>query len=115
MTKVLNLFAALAVASFLGGTAAAFDNPPSEFDHPANNMRVWHYSPAKANDLCGRLLRHGNNPYRLAASDGSAVEACAIGGPAQCILIMPQRSSITAAKYDRLYRHEVGHCNGWRH
>lgn len=116
MTRISKLLAAVTMANFLAGSAAmAFENPPPEYDRPANNMNVWHRSPVKVNDLCRRLVTHPDNPYRLAANGGGVFEACAIGGPAQCILVMPQRASITRASYDRLYRHERAHCNGWNH
>ncbi len=117
MTRISKLLVAVTVAnSLVAGTASAgymAHLPPSQYDHPADNMRVWQYSPDKVNDLCKRLVTHADNPYR--SSGGETLYACAIGGPAQCILIMPQRSSITAVSYDRLYRHERGHCNGWHH
>lgn len=117
MNRIARLLAAVTVANFLtAGTALAVytpDLPPLRFDRPAENMRVWHYAPAKVNDLCGRLATHANNPQRVAG--GGTFYGCAIGGPTQCILIVPQRSSITSVSYDRLYRHERGHCNGWSH
>jgi hypothetical protein len=117
MTKIIKLLAAACVANFLIGSAAMAvympHLPPAEFDRPANNMRVWHYSPAKVDDLCRRLVSHQNNPYRFGVA-GGVFHACAVGGTEQCILIMPARPSVTKASYDRLYRHERAHCNGWR-
>jgi hypothetical protein len=115
MGRISKLIVAVAMLNFMVSGAAALDTPPAEFDRPANNMRIWHYSAAKVSDLCQRLVTHRDNPYRLASTGGRAIGGCAVGGTAQCILILPVRSSVSAESYDRLYRHERAHCNGWRH
>jgi hypothetical protein len=87
--------------------------PPAQYDHPAANMRIWNYSPSKVNSLCRRLVSHPSNPHR--ASGNGTFYSCAIGGPKQCIVIIPRRSSVTNVSYDALFRHERAHCNGWSH
>lgn len=114
MTRVVSFLVSSVSAIFLGiSTAAAQQTPPSAFDHGAANMRIWHFSPAKVDNLCRRLITHPNNPRR--SGGAGTFQACAIGGPAQCILVMPLRSTVTSASYNRLLQHERGHCNGWVH
>ena len=83
--------------------------PPSAYDRPAANMKIWHYSAAQVNNLCRRIMDKAGSH----AGDGN-VYGCAVGGPAQCILIMPHEG-VTTVNYQALYRHERAHCNGWRH
>jgi hypothetical protein len=83
--------------------------PPSAYDRPAANMRIWHYSEAQVDSLCRRIMNKAGTE-----SSGGKVYGCAVGGPAQCILIMPPEG-VTTVSYHALYRHERAHCNGWRH
>jgi hypothetical protein len=116
MIKTLNFLVSSLSATLLAVSVQAAEPvqaPPAAFIHEAANMRIWHYAPAKVDDLCRRLVTHSRNPYR--SSGSGTFHACAIGGQAQCILIMPTRSAVTSASYDRLLRHERAHCNGWSH
>jgi hypothetical protein len=83
--------------------------PPAAYDRPAANMRVWHYSAAQVNNLCRRIMNKAGSE-----ASGGTVYGCAVGGPSQCILIMPHKT-VTTVNYQALYRHERAHCNGWHH
>lgn len=116
MTKTLKFLASTVSATFLVVSVAAaqmVQAPPAVFNHEAANMRIWHYAPAKVDDLCRRLVTHSRNPHRSGGS--GTFYSCAIGGPSQCILVMPKRAAVTSVSYDRLFRHERAHCNGWFH
>ena len=116
MNKTVKFLASSVSATLLAVSVAVAQSvqaPPSAFDREAANMRIWHYAPAKVDDLCRRLVTHPRNPYR--SGGNGTFNACAIGGPSQCILIMPKRSMVTTVSYDQLLRHERAHCNGWSH
>ena len=117
MNRIVKVLAVVTAANFLVASSvmahSTTELPPAGYDHPAAQMRVWSYSVAKVDDLCGRLVTHKQNPYRVART--GTMFGCAIGGVKQCILIMPKKSGMSTVSYDRLYRHERAHCNGWHH
>lgn len=125
----MNRFVAMFAMAFIitPTPAGAIDLPPSQYDHeyggeltiiealPGHNYMGETFAWA----ICDRLSRQygwGAWPTKIQ----SDVIGCAIGGdfpgtkdPTKCtIVITPQwHQSLTVM----LYRHEVGHCNGWRH
>jgi hypothetical protein len=90
--------------------------PPPEFDHPYH----------------GKLYISGENePTRMAAFCGfpdkefypsgqvriRMVYGCAQPRGNECMIIMPKRKWLEyhGVDYDETLRHEIAHCNGWRH
>lgn len=39
--------------------------------------------------------------------------ACAYWDKGWCKVVLPKKESVSKAQYARLWRHEIGHCNGW--
>ena len=73
--------------------------PPRRYDYEPTNMVVEEMTPAKAQRWCGHSKR----------------VACAMPLEKGCLGVMPARRFLTGDAYERLIRHERGHCNGWRH
>lgn len=125
----MNRFVAMFAVAFIctPTPAGAIDLPPSQYDYaypgeltvveamPGHNL----YGETYAFAICDNMSKQygwGAWPTKIR----SDVIGCAIGGnfpgtkdPAKCtIVITPQWNRYLTAK---LIRHELGHCNGWRH
>lgn len=79
--------------------------PPAAFDHPCECVVVEQL--ASAQDVERRC-------------DGDTL-ACEITSPLfpadKCFIVLPWvgRGGVAKRTQDLLRRHEIGHCNGWRH
>jgi hypothetical protein len=65
--------------------------PPIQYDHAYSGKLTVIISHAQKDRYCGRF----------------PVLACAYPNGRQCTVILPPAYS------QRLWRHEIGHCNGW--
>ena len=81
--------------------------PSAEFDHPAENMIVRHHSPTQVERRC-----RVHWPQHRGQIVGCAL---LVRNERICIVYLPHEASVGPAAYERIYRHERGHCNGWRH
>lgn len=70
--------------------------PPVEYDRPYTG------------DLL--VIHLGLSDLRVACANRRAL-ACAVPRGDQCSVILP--AWIEGPAYDRVRRHEIGHCNGW--
>lgn len=79
--------------------------PPAEFDHPCDCVVIEQLASAQdVERRCGRDTM-----------------ACEIVSPLfptdKCFIVLPWvgRGGVANRTQDLLRRHEIGHCNGWRH
>lgn len=84
------------------------DLPPIQFDHPYTGTLIVERVPAHETDKrCGSVMgiRYFVNACSFASPDGR-----------RCRIIFPaEPNPYTPQFIDALWRHEIGHCNGWRH
>ena len=81
--------------------------PPAQYDHePRIPVRVIY-----VDDIQTLCTRTSASPV----PEGKNIWACAgiAKGGKVCVIFMPKGTS--PKRYAFLYRHERGHCNGWRH
>lgn len=88
-----------------GGVPARYEMVPARHDHSASRMIVKHMSLVEVARRCSRHL-----PAVRAQTFG-----CALGDERLCLVYLPHKTSVGSQTYERLYRHERAHCNGWRH
>lgn len=76
--------------------------PPPEYDRPyTGRLEIEYVEPGEAAKLCD--LGHRNR-------------ACADVGNGWCRIIFPKDTGVYSRKtLELLMRHEIAHCNGWRH
>lgn len=76
--------------------------PPAEYDRPYNgSLEIQYADPRDVSGLCGM---------------GRLVRACAITSKDHCRVIFPRDVGIYSKKtLTLMMRHEIAHCNGWRH
>ena len=84
---------------------ARIEPVPERDDHFAGRMIVKHMSVTEVAHQCARHL-----PDVRATALG-----CALGDARLCLVYLPHKASVGPHAYERLYRHEHAHCNGWRH
>ncbi len=73
--------------------------PPARYDHPPK-IPVVVVEVADPNRVC-----RGLSGYR----GGSYILACALLLKTRCVIIWPEGQKQSGL----LWRHEIGHCNGW--
>jgi hypothetical protein len=77
--------------------------PPAEYDHPfKGTTNVLRVGP----EIMGRMCPKSRFPVTL---------SCVYGSKDECAIIMLHDNLIREMgwTYEVVYRHEVGHCNGW--
>lgn len=76
--------------------------PPTEYDRPyVGTLDIVYAEPKEIGTLCGLP---------------GIVKACAMTSPGHCRIIFPMDTGVYPRKtLDLLMRHEIAHCNGWRH
>lgn len=104
------MWAALALELLLF-TPVAYEKPviPAEYDRPyVGELIVEYVEPDQTAVKCGQnSIQIGLKGY---------YQACAYATPTSCRVILPKDTGTYPRAYlDYLYRHEVAHCNGWRH
>ena len=105
LSGVLALALATVLAACGGGVPARYEMVPARYDHSAGRMIVKHMSLVEVARRCSRYL-----PAVRAQTFG-----CAMGDDRLCLVYLPHKTSVGPKAYERLYRHERAHCNGWRH
>lgn len=82
------------------------DLPPAEFDHAyAGSLTVIERAIGDVHAACfGKL-------------GAPRIFACAFPLAERCVIMLPKVEEfvVSQQQQDRLRRHEIGHCNGWRH
>src|SRR5262245_30768698 len=109
---------ALALLAAAPARAAGVDldwRPPDEFDGPYYGRLTVHFAPLETvNARCAAL--HGGPQKRNVPLWG-----CAQKRVGSCTIILPKLGTGEGARYvtERIQaavrRHEMGHCNGWKH
>lgn len=76
--------------------------PPAEYDRPyEGTLEIVYADPKEIASLCGLT---------------GIVKACAMTSPGHCRIIFPIDTGLYPYKaLGYLMRHEIAHCNGWRH
>lgn len=72
--------------------------PPAEYDRPyTGSLEIQYADPKEVYTKC-------------------KARACAVIGKDRCRIIFPADTGLLPRKtLDMLMRHEIAHCNGWRH
>lgn len=83
------------------------DLPPAIYDRPyGGTLVVEMVEPHETNAKCGRAVL------------GYITQACAFVSAEGkvCRIVFPTDNGVYPKQFiERLWRHEIGHCNGWRH
>lgn len=80
--------------------------PPKEYDHPyKGGIIVTHLNDDNIDEICGKWA------VACTYADPSLKDVCYIY--MRKILIMPHSGN--RVPYNKLFRHERAHCNGWIH
>lgn len=76
--------------------------PPPQFDRAYTGpLEIEYVEPADVSKICDMGIR---------------VRACAIVSISGCRIIFPRDTGVYPRKtLELLMRHEIAHCNGWRH
>lgn len=83
--------------------------PPPQFERPPEVQVMIRHLPAAHIDRVCRLYPE------LADNHDGTFGACAHPGVTVCTVTLPYPGSVSAERYSALARHELAHCNGWRH
>jgi hypothetical protein len=83
--------------------------PPPEFEHPPEVRVIVRHLPAAHIDRVCRLYPE------LAGNHDGEFGACANPGKDVCTITLRYPGSVSPERYAALARHELAHCNGWRH
>jgi hypothetical protein len=70
--------------------------PPPDYVYANRHMEIRHYSKEQLMAFCGG-------------------GACAILGKKHCIIMLPNPNEVSGWIYAYYKRHEMAHCNGWKH
>lgn len=83
------------------------DLPPTQYDHAyGGTLVVEMVAPQETNKKCGHVRQGFFTQACAQVSDDGKV----------CRVILPHDTGIYPKQFmERLWRHEIGHCNGWRH
>lgn len=76
--------------------------PPSDFDYFNPDVKIIAVPKSQVPRVC--------SAYRKGSNSIVPPLACAIMG-SPCIIVLPKGDPLSVA----ILRHEMGHCNGWRH
>lgn len=84
------------------------DLPPALFDRPYSGTLIIERVPAhETQKICGHsgVFRFYTNACAFVSKDGQ-----------HCRVILPENEEVYSRVFiERLKRHELGHCNGWKH
>lgn len=84
-----------------------WETPPAIYDHaPDGPYYIEHRTLVDVNQMCKAL-----------GVEGLFVWGCAIPAKTGCYVIIPLlgKGGVGTWQYLRIRRHELAHCNGWRH
>ena len=99
---LISVISGLALSAAIAACSAF---APEKYDHASANMIVRHTSVAGVARRCGRHM----------PAHRAQILGCALGNEKLCLVFLPHKASVGAVAYERLYRHERAHCNGWKH
>lgn len=107
MKHLLIVLAALSANPAQAANDDAVWNPPPRFDHePTIPVKIDEMDPFSLQGICGRIM--GFTP-------GQYFRACTIPNlDGTCYIFMIDRPAYGTTP-QAVYRHERGHCNGWKH
>lgn len=83
--------------------------PPPAFERPPEVQVIIRHLPVAHVDHVCRIYPE------LAEIRGGAFGACAVPGETVCAITLPHPGTVSPERYAALARHELAHCNGWRH
>jgi hypothetical protein len=83
--------------------------PPPQFERPPEVRVIIRHLPAAHIDRVCRLYPE------LANNHSGEFGACANPGASVCTITLPYPGTVSPERYAALARHELAHCNGWRH
>lgn len=90
---------AAALLFWSGGALAQVQVPPPQYDRPyAGRLTVVSMPTDQMQRICPR---------------GKICWAASYSRPGHCIIFLP--NNLSADLVAQYRRHEIGHCNGWRH
>ena len=95
----------LCLTPFGAAIAANVELPPERFDYPTVNVTVIHLSPRGVHKKCVEL---GAPAY---VPGYGRIEGCSI--MLDRLVVVPTPESVGWEKYACIWRHEIGHINGW--
>lgn len=112
--RKLILALALLPSAALAGKRDPEWNPPAAYDHQfVGELRIHAVPVEEVAKTCQALYRHFGYRWSWAAS--SSWHGCSSGKQfSSCDVVVPL-GPIMRATPAAILRHEVGHCNGWRH
>lgn len=89
--------------------------PPWQYDYPyRGTVSVSYMSPELVHHVCNL----GFSKYKGAGvPKGFVIVACSGKDDALelCEIVMPHKHYYDEGTWNNIWRHEVGHCNGWDH
>lgn len=88
----------------LTSAANAIELPPAHFERPAAGVRITELPRSQVHKACKAY-------FGWLAEGMGRIEGCA--DPVARIIIMPVQGSVSPLKWGCIYRHELGHINGW--
>jgi hypothetical protein len=94
----------LALALLTSAASAEVLLPPTRYDQPAQAITIQELPRKQVHKACKAY-------FGWLAQGMRNIEACA--DPVARIIILPARGSVSERKWECLYRHEIGHINGW--
>lgn len=101
------------IALLLTTTSALAEMPPPQYDYPYVGKKELHLVPyGMAGPACRRL-----NPYDQTVPDrknGRYVLGCQFWRVDVCVIVYSHKKSEPEMRSNVL-RHEMAHCNGWKH
>ncbi len=79
--------------------------PPTRYDHAAANVTIQELPYRHVHKACKAYFGW------MAGKAHGRIEGCA--DTEARLIIMPARGSVSERKWECIYRHEIGHINGW--
>lgn len=111
LTYVVMIVISLCVVS-TGVLGKEYKVPPIpwQYDYPyRGNLTIHYVAPQDTHEVCGAK----DNP---SIGKGLYVQACAFVWDDKCKIVLPYNvGAYSKNHYQYILRHEIAHCNGWRH
>ena len=83
--------------------------PPSEYDHDYDGeLTILRTTPATVLDACFSVIDHNRSSPLGCAQIKST-------NPKKCTIWIVTDDKLRGFDYSLILRHELAHCNGWRH
>lgn len=89
-------------------------NPPAEYDHPfPGELIEYRVNPGEVARRCSNWLNQ-KNIFKRFVGYASSKRGCAFPRGDKCWIVYIDRPAYGTTP-EAVRRHEIGHCNGWRH